>query len=122
MPRLELCDRVCELLDVPSELIEESLIEMAFDGTLKIDRLDTQEVVYLYSFFSAEQKVCRNLLRLSEGRLKPLSTNIDNLIRDSEVSSGIELSDQQKNAVINSVNHGISVITGETWYGKDHDN
>ena len=85
---------------------------MAFDGTLKIDRLDTQEVVYLYSFFSAEQKVCRNLLRLSEGRLKPLSTNIENLIRDSEVSSGIELSAQQKNAVINSVNHGISVITG----------
>ena len=118
MPRIELCDRVCELLDVPEELIEESLIEMAFEGMLKIDRLDTQEVVYLYSFFSAEQKVCRNLLRLSEGKLKPLSTNIDNLIRDSEVSSGIELSDQQKNAVINSVNHGISVITGGPGTGK----
>ena len=52
MPRLELCDKVCELLDVPSELIEESLIEMAFEGMLKIDMLDTQEVVYLYSFFS----------------------------------------------------------------------
>ena len=56
MPRIELCDRVCELLDVPEELIEESLIEMAFDGTLKIDRLDTQEVCISIQLFQRRTK------------------------------------------------------------------
>ncbi|MDY6037992.1 MAG: ATP-dependent RecD-like DNA helicase [Eubacterium sp.] len=118
MPREELCDRVSELLDVSRELVEEALIELAFEGTIKIDSLDSQDVIYLYSFFLAEQKVCQNLLRISEAALKPLSTNPENLIHDSEISSGIELSEQQKQAVLNSINHGISLITGGPGTGK----
>lgn len=118
IPQDELCQSVAELIDVSMETVSEIMIEMAFDGIVKIDTLEGQTVVYLYEFYEAEQIVCRNLLALERASLKTLSADIDSMIKMSEAQSSIVLSEQQKYAVRSSLISGVSVITGGPGTGK----
>jgi len=118
MPQQELCERVGELLEVSRELVYENMVNMAFEGELQMDTLEGQTVVYLYPYYLAEQKVCRNLAAISGGTLKSLSVDIDSMIQMTAGQSGIELSEQQINAVKSSLTSGISIITGGPGTGK----
>ena len=118
MPQQELCEKVGELLEVSRELVYENIVDMAFDGELQVDSLQGQTVVYLYSYYLAEQKVCRNIAALASAGLKSLSVDIDSMIRMTQARSGIQLSQQQIHAVKSSLTSGISVITGGPGTGK----
>ena len=118
MPRTELCESAGELLDLPAGLIMQEIIGLAFNGIIKLDRLDGEEVCYLYPLYIAEQQVTRSIARISSGSLKPLSTDKGNMIRQMESDTGLELSEQQKRAVNSSVSCGLSVITGGPGTGK----
>ena len=118
LPREKLKDAVAEILDVSRERVDEGIVEVAFNGNIKVDNLDGEEVCYLFSYYAAELRVVSNLIRLSGGSLKPIATNLDNMIRQAEVENGIELSVKQKRAVTASVADGVSVITGGPGTGK----
>lgn len=118
VPQQELCESVGQLLDVPRELVSENMVELAFDGEIQLDNLRGQTVVYLYLYYLAEQKVCRNIAALEAADLKPLSVDIDSMIKMTGAKTGIELSPQQTEAVKSSVTGGISVITGGPGTGK----
>ncbi|MBO4234933.1 MAG: ATP-dependent RecD-like DNA helicase [Firmicutes bacterium] len=118
LPRERLKNMVSELLDVSGERIDEGIVELAFDGGIKVDSLDGEDVCYLFSYYAAELRVVANLIRISGATLKPIATNLDNMIRQAEVENGIELSVKQKRAVTASVADGVSVITGGPGTGK----
>ena len=118
MPKEELCERVAQLLDVTRQLIFENIVEMAFEGELQLDNLKGETVVYLYPYYLAEQRVCRNLAAISGASLKSLSVDIDSSIRMTERETGIVLSEQQEAGVKSSLTSGISVITGGPGTGK----
>ncbi|TDP57915.1 exodeoxyribonuclease V alpha subunit [Aminicella lysinilytica] len=118
MPQDELCERVAQLLDLTRDQVYECLVEMAFTGDVKVEDLDDIKVVYLYSYYAAEQKVCANIADIARGELKVLSVDIDKTIALTEKASGVELSDQQKAAVKKSLTSGLSVITGGPGTGK----
>lgn len=118
LPRTKLKNVVSEALDVSGEKVDEGIVELAFEGKIKVDNLDGEDLCYLYSYYAAELRVMSNLIRMSGAVLKPISTNIENLIRQAEYDSGIKLSEKQKRAVISSVAEGISVITGGPGTGK----
>lgn len=118
MPERELCEKVAELLDIPGDLVREHMVELAFEGEIMMDNLQGQTVVYLYGYYYAEQKVCRNIAELCRGELKHLNVDVDNMIRVTESDSGIKLSDQQIHAVKSSLFSGLSVITGGPGTGK----
>jgi len=118
MPQQELCEKVAELLDVSTELVYDNLVQMAFEGDVKVDAVDGQNVVYLFFYYLAEQKVCANLALLSSAPLKSLTVDPDNMISMTEGETGIKLSDRQKDAVKSSLTSGISVITGGPGTGK----
>ena len=118
MPEQELCEKVAELLEQPIETIYENLVEMAFDGDVHIDNLKGEKVVYLYVYYAAEQKVCRNISSISNGSIKLLKTDIDSMIRQTEADTGISLSEQQKYAVKSTLTSGMSIITGGPGTGK----
>ena len=102
-------------------LIMQEIIGLAFNGIIKLDRLDGEEVCYLYPLYIAEQQVTRSIARISSGSLKPLSTDKGNMIRQMESDTGLELSEQQKRAVNSSVSCGLSVITnGPGKIGRAH--
>lgn len=118
VPRTELTEKAAELLDVSIENVRDGILLSAMEGNIKLDILDGEEVCYLFPYFVAEKMVARNLELISKASLKPLTTDVDNMIRQAESESGIELSPRQKRAVLNSVANGISVITGGPGTGK----
>lgn len=118
MPQQELCEKVGELLQVSREQVWENMVEMAFDGTIQLDTLEGQTVVYLYPYYLAEQKVCRNLAAIAGTTPKSLSVDIDSMIQMTQGQTEIQLSEQQIHAVKSSLTSGVSVITGGPGTGK----
>lgn len=117
-PEKELVETAIRLLDVGSQLIREELETMAFQGDVKIDLVDEVSVVYLMTYYMAEQSVCRKLLQLRDAELRMLSKDIDGLIDAAQGESGIRLSDNQIHGVKASLLKGVSIVTGGPGTGK----
>ncbi len=118
MPENELSENVGQLLEVSMEKISNVMINMAFQGSIHIENLNNQKVVFLIPFYVAEQSVTKKIVELCQATLKPLSLEIDNLIKQTESQMGIEFSKGQKKALKNCLNVGVSVITGGPGTGK----
>lgn len=118
MPKDELCEKVAQLLDVTREQVYDCLVELAFTGDVQMDTVEGIPVAYLYQYFAAEQHVCRNISVITGGDLKSLAVDIDSTIRLTEKTTGIELSEKQKDAVKKSLLSGMCVITGGPGTGK----
>ncbi|MDR1028388.1 MAG: ATP-dependent RecD-like DNA helicase [Clostridiales Family XIII bacterium] len=118
LPKEELKEKAILLLDVTGDEIEDTLFSLILDGTVDAINPDGSEAIALSVFRVAEQSVSANLLRLSKASLKAIMTDTDGLIRATEESSGIRLSDNQKSAVKSSLDSGVFVITGGPGTGK----
>ena len=118
MPQKEFCESVADLLDISYELVRDVMVEMTYDGDLQLDKFEGQTVVYLYSFYLAEQRVVKAIKELETAYLKPLAVNAAQMISATEKETGIKLSEQQEYAVNSSLSNGISVITGGPGTGK----
>ena len=118
LPQDMLCEKAGQLLDLPIELIEEQLIDMAFEGYIYIEKLDGRNAVFLAAYYLAEQNVCKCLSAISDAQLKPVAGGIDSLISRTENATGIYLSENQKHAVKTSLQMGVSIITGGPGTGK----
>ena len=118
LPQDMLCEKAGQLLDLPIELIEEQLIDMAFEGDIYIENLDGRNAVFLAAYYLAEQNVCKCLSAINDAQLKPVAGGIDSLISRTENATGIYLSENQKHAVKTSLQMGVSIITGGPGTGK----
>ena len=118
LPRRLLCEKTGELLDIDMESIEDAITEMAFEGDVHVENLDGRVVVFLMVYYMAEQNVCKSLASLSSAPLKPIKGIVESLISRTENATGIYLSENQKNAVVKSLDSGVSVITGGPGTGK----
>lgn len=118
LPQDMLCEKAGQLLDLPIELIEEQLIDMAFEGDIYIEKLDGRNAVFLATYYLAEQNVCKCLSAISDAQMKPVAGGIDSLISRTENATGIYLSENQKHAVKTSLQMGVSIITGGPGTGK----
>lgn len=118
LPQKQLCETAGELMEVSADEVYESLVAMAFEGAVQIDKLEGRAVVYLPFYHLAEQRVCRKLIDLERASLQPIKGAVDQLIEATERSTGIELSRSQKDAVKASLERGVTVITGGPGTGK----
>jgi len=118
VPQKMFCESAAELLDVGSEQVYESLVQLAFEGEIHIENLEGRAVVFLMPYFLAEQNVCKCLLALNNAPLRPVSADVDRLISATEYETGVQLSENQKSAVKASLQNGVSVITGGPGTGK----
>ena len=118
-PRKELVEKTAtKILEIPSEVVDDRLVEIGLEGSIKVDVIDNEEVVYLYSYYRAEQNVTKKLVSLCQSPLKSLCLEIDNLIKQTENQMMIQFSAEQKNAMKTCLNNGVSVITGGPGTGK----
>lgn len=119
-PLKELVVNVGKLLELNSELVEDVIEDMVFDGRLQLSDLNGIRAVYFYGYYKAECSITKKLARLENpmGGLKPVGGNIPALIRKAETASGITLSTEQKKAVENALLSGVSIITGGPGTGK----
>lgn len=119
-PYKDLCLKASEMLEVSSELIEDVLEDMVFDGRLQLANVEGSRVVYFYGYYKAECSVAGKLAAMENppGGLKQVGGDIEALIAKAEASGDIELSSQQKDAVRNALLSGVSIITGGPGTGK----
>ncbi len=113
-----LLDMTAELLDVPRDLILDSLYKLVIDNRLCTENIDGQDVIMLKRYYFAERHVASLLFKLCNYALNPIAVNYERLIKASEKESEICLSDTQKEAVISSLQNGVSIITGGPGTGK----
>ena len=113
-----LTDRTVQLLDVSAEQVAENITGLAFSGEIQVDVVDGVQVVYLYGYYQAEQRVAYNLARIRENRTPPIPAAVGNLIADAEASMGISLSDEQRRAIRTALLNNVCIITGGPGTGK----
>ena len=118
VPRDLLNEMTAQLLELTREEVGENLVQMAFDGDVQFDRIDDVDVVYLYAYYEAEQRVTRRVADLMSVPLKPLTADVDSSIGMTAGRTGILLSEGQEDAVRNSLMSGMSIITGGPGTGK----
>ncbi len=114
----ELIQRTIELLDVSSELIETSLTNLTFEGSVQLENLEGQDVVYLMPYYMAERNVCAKLASIAEARPKMIDIDMESMISGMEAERGIILSEKQKRAITATVANSVCVITGGPGTGK----
>ncbi len=115
LPRHELIDRACDLLDASDGLIDNALAALAIGRELILREIDGETLAYLPSYFAAEGEVAMRLSALYSAARDPLS---DRGIGDFEREQGIEFSPRQREAVSLALGQGVSVITGGPGTGK----
>ena len=124
MPEELLTEKTAELLDITRENVRDTIREMVFNGELEEDMIDESKVIYLYGYYHAELRVAGDLARIRRAQRTPVNADIDNLIRDAEVSlsadaaDSISISGDQLKAVEAALTNNVSIITGGPGTGK----
>lgn len=121
IPRKELLDKGHERLDVATEEIDDAIIELAYEGRIKIEVIENREVCYLFDMFVEEKNISCKLIELRDSELKMIYAEREGLIRMIEADEkmlGISLSPKQRKAILSSLNSGVSIITGGPGTGK----
>lgn len=111
-------ERAHELLEVSFEEIEENAMNLAMEGILHMEIIEGTQVIFPLPYFYAETGVCKHLIRLKEGGLKPFKFDVDQMITMTEAEENITLADKQREAVKGAMEKGVSLITGGPGTGK----
>ena len=112
------CVQIGQFLELSSETIEDVMEDMALSGDLQLTVLNGQEVLYFYGYYKTECQVVSKMAEMAEKTPAPIGANMDAIIAKAESQKGITLSEQQKEAVKNSLSHSVSIITGGPGTGK----
>lgn len=118
VPQKLFCEQIGSLLEVGAEEIYETVVGMAFEGDLRVENLEGRAVIYMESYFRAEQNVCARLTQLNQATLPYVNADVEQLISLTEQETGVHLSKNQKHAVVSCLQNGVSVITGGPGTGK----
>jgi exodeoxyribonuclease V alpha subunit len=118
VPRGKLTDRAVELMDVTSDDVEDSLFSLFLDGRASEAVIDGSPYIFLDKYLLAERRVCSDLMRLMSSEPRHLYADPGDLTDRTEASLGIELSDEQRGAVTDSLQRGVFVVTGGPGTGK----
>lgn len=99
------------------ELLDNCFTELILEKRLILKEIDNSEAVFLSSFYYTELNIARMLLELN------ISTPEDEYIMGVKLDTiekltGIQLDELQKQAVIETQNNGVTIITGGPGTGK----
>ncbi|MGL4738812.1 MAG: SF1B family DNA helicase RecD2 [Cellulosilyticaceae bacterium] len=118
MPRDILVQQGKELLHVAEPLIENALLELSIQKAVIIKSYNEVPCVFLSYLYYSEQGIARALIDLSSMYDKEPMANMDVEIAKTELELGIQLVDEQREAVRSVLINGVTVVTGGPGTGK----
>ncbi len=118
IPQDELISAAATLLEVEPGLLDEVLFRLFLDKKIVIEVLNDVKAVYSAPFHKAEAGVTRQLLQLLRYSAPCLDLDIEKEINTIEKEEGVELAENQREAVRAAINEGILIITGGPGTGK----
>lgn len=115
---LNLAENLLELDEVEyKELYNQALDSLTLDKTCMIFWQNNYEVVMLSKYYFYETIVAKKLCLLNCG-VENDKLDLNDEIKHFEEKNKISFHEEQKNAITNSINSGVSIITGGPGTGK----
>ncbi|WP_242861381.1 SF1B family DNA helicase RecD2 [Cellulosilyticum ruminicola] len=99
-------------------LIENALIELTFAKQVIIKTYNEVPCVFLSYLYYSEQAVARKLIDLASLYQKDTHLDVEKELVQTEKDLGIELVEEQKEAVRSVLSYGVTVVTGGPGTGK----
>ncbi len=118
LPQEVLSYRASVILNCSQDKIVQLLPELGMDQSVVLRNVAGVKAVYHPSFFYAEALVAGSLMQLQDSVDFSSEKGINKEIDSYEKNNGIELAENQRQAVISAMNNGICVITGGPGTGK----
>lgn len=118
VPYNMLLNSTVNLLKISDTTVEDELRNMAFTDKIHIETIDNERVVYYIPYHTAEVNVCKELIDLYSVDFNLAEDEAAKLLEPIEQESSIILSPKQREAVIQSIINGITVVTGGPGTGK----
>lgn len=118
IPEEELLIKVSHLLDIGIDQLEESLRDLALRNSFYIIKDGDKNLVYYMPYHIAENNVARKIVEISRIEFEELEVNVENEIKNIEDSEKIEFGKKQIVAIKESLENGMTVITGGPGTGK----
>ncbi|MGD9568196.1 MAG: ATP-dependent RecD-like DNA helicase [Sedimentibacter sp.] len=118
VPFSMLLSSTIKLLEVSTENVEDEIHNMAFTDKIHIETIKNERVVYYIPYHTAEVNVCKELINLSRVDFNLSEEDALPYLLNVEEESSIVLSEKQREAIIQSIINGVTVITGGPGTGK----
>lgn len=118
VPYNMLLNSTSKLLEISDTIIEDEIRNMAFTDKIHIETIGNERVVYYIPYHTAEVNVCKELIDLYDVDFNLTEDTTAELLESIEQESSISLSTKQREAVIQSVINGVTVVTGGPGTGK----
>lgn len=121
LPKNMLFTQAANLLEIEYEshieLYDEALNSLTLDKTIMVMWHHEREIVTPSKYHFYESAVAQKLTLLNTS-IKTQKFDLEDDIKHFEEKFDIKFHEEQKNAIINSINNGVSVITGGPGTGK----
>lgn len=118
VPQGILIEESRKILEVEEELIEQSIRDLAIRKEIQLENVDGEIWVYYMPFYIAETNVSKKIVELSRVELEKLNIDVEEEINNIEDKEGIKFARRQKEAIKESVENGMLIITGGPGTGK----
>lgn len=113
-----LIEYVKQLLGVSEELIEDGIINLKVNEEIVVEDRNGEKWLYLYNFYSTEERISQRILSLSRAKNVKKIHNIEKELKLIEEKSDIFLSEKQKEAIRQINENNVTIITGGPGTGK----
>ena len=111
-----------ELLNVSEEKIAEAYKEVLTKGTIVEKQFKHSDekikCVFLTNIYKAEYNICASLIRLYVYGKNKIKLNTEEEINKFEELNKVKFSEDQKEALVGSINNNLHIITGGPGTGK----
>ncbi len=115
LPEKILLENVIELINIDVDLIKENLKQMQINNLIKRENLQDEVVVYLNIYYYMEQFIAKKILLLNTNSFDMQN---DDAIKNFMAQNKMNLADNQLEAVKQSIQNGVTIITGGPGTGK----
>ena len=117
-PKNDLILSSSRLLAADQAIIEEAIMNLALKSELQLETMEDHIAVYHMPYYFAETNTSKKILELAGADKKDLSLDIEEEIDHIEKNNNIELAEKQKQAIRESLDNGLLIVTGGPGTGK----
>lgn len=117
LPFETLAQETASILEIDQSLVENKLSNDLANKRLIRDFINTKQIVFLPAFYHMERYIGEKLKEMSQTTVD-LKVDIPLSLKEQEKQAGIALGQSQKDAIISSLTHQVSIITGGPGVGK----
>lgn len=118
LPQEQLAEQAARLLEVPQALCQRAVSMLALSGGAVLRQVNGEDVVYDRYLYDAEREVAVRLCRLLGRARQDEGEDWPAQIRAYQRKAGLDLGEEQRQAVLTALKSPVSVITGGPGTGK----